>query len=130
MSTSLETRVPFLDPDVISVASRIPLQFNIVNKNGKLPLREILKKYVPQDLTERPKSGFAIPIGEWLRGPLREWAEDLLSKDFIEEQGILNFEPIQKVWKEHLSGKHDWTPKIWGVLMFQAWYKEYQINKN
>tara|TARA_B100000282_G_scaffold200084_1_gene146419 strand:+ start:5980 stop:7944 length:1965 start_codon:yes stop_codon:yes gene_type:complete len=130
MSTSLETRVPFLDPDVISVASRIPLQFNIVNKNGKLPLREILKKYVPQDLTERPKSGFAIPIGEWLRGPLREWAEDLLSKDFIENQGLLNFEPIQKVWKEHLSGKHDWTPKIWGVLMFQAWYKEYQINKN
>ena len=130
MSISLETRVPFLDPDVISVASRMPIKFNISKRKGKLPLRNILKKYVPQNLTERSKSGFAIPIGEWLRGPLKEWAEDLIRKDFIEEQGFLNYEPIKTVWDEHLSGKHDWTPKIWGVLMFQAWYKEYQIKKD
>ena len=130
MSISLETRVPFLDPDVISVASRLPIKFNISNRKGKLPLRNILKKYVPQNLTERSKSGFAIPIGEWLKGPLKEWAEDLIRQDFIEEQGLLNYEHIKTVWDEHLSGKHDWTPKIWGVLMFQAWYKEYQIKKD
>ena len=130
MSISLETRVPFLDPDVISVASRLPIKFNISNRKGKLPLRNILKKYVPQNLTERSKSGFAIPIGEWLRGPLKEWAEDLIRKDLIEEQGLLRYEPIKKVWDEHLSGKYDWTPKIWGVLMFQAWYKEYQIKND
>ena len=94
MSISLETRVPFLDPDVISVASRMPIKFNISKRKGKLPLRNILKKYVPQNLTERSKSGFAIPIGEWLRGPLKEWAEDLIRKDFIEEQGFLNLSLI------------------------------------
>ncbi len=124
MFASLETRVPFLDTDVMKVAAKTPLNMKIKNRTGKLPLRRLLEKYVPKDLFERPKSGFAIPIGVWLRGPLRGWAESLLDPSLIDKRGLLNNEPIQEMWKEHLSGKFDWTPKLWGVLMFQAWLNE------
>ena len=115
MFASLETRVPFLDTDVMKVAAKTPLNMKIKNRTGKLPLRRLLEKYVPKDLFERPKSGFAIPIGVWLRGPLRGWAESLLDPSLIDKRGLLNNEPIQEMWKEHLSGKFDWTPKLWGV---------------
>jgi asparagine synthase (glutamine-hydrolysing) len=124
MSVSLETRVPFLDTEVIETAARIPMHMKIQNKEGKLPLRAILSKYVPDNLIDRPKSGFAIPIGEWLRGPLRIWAESLLDESSMNQRGLLNFQPINNMWLEHLSGKRDWTSKLWGILMFQAWLQE------
>ena len=124
MSTSLETRVPFLDLDVINTATRIPLAFNIDGSKGKLPLRSILNKYVPSELIDRPKSGFAIPIGAWLKGSLREWAESLLNENSIKNDGLLNYNQVRKLWDQHLSGKSDLTPQIWSILMFQSWLKE------
>ena len=121
MSVSLETRAPFLDKNVISDAWRLPLSFKIKSGEGKWLLKEILYKYVPKKMLDRPKAGFALPIGDWLRGPLMKWAEDLLDKQTIDEQGYLNSDNVEKIWKQHLSGKYDWTAKLWTVLMFQAW---------
>ena len=124
MSTSLETRVPFLDIEVIKVAARIPIDQNISGRLGKLPLRNLLAKYVPSKLIDRPKAGFAIPIGSWLGGPLRDWAESLIDERIIKEAGLLNYDPIKKTWDDHLSGKADFTPRIWNVLMLQSWLKD------
>ena len=93
----------------------------IKNGQGKWVLRQVLNKYVPQNLFDRPKSGFAIPIGAWLRGPLRDWAESLLSNERFIEDGIFNIEAINNEWKEHLSGHKDNSKKLWVILMFQAW---------
>ena len=93
----------------------------IRNGQGKWALRQVLYKYVPRQLIERPKAGFAIPLGKWLRGPLRDWAESLLDERRLQCEGYLKPEPIRRVWQEHLSGRHDWTPRLWCVLMFQAW---------
>jgi len=128
MSVSLETRVPFLDHRVVELSSRIPMNMKIRNNEGKWILRELLYKYVPKKLIDRPKAGFAIPIGEWIRGPLKGWAEDLLIPEKIVSQGYFHSEPIQKMWKEHLSGDYDWTPRLWGILMFQSWLEETSIN--
>ena len=84
---------------------------------------QILYKYVPQELIERPKQGFGVPLGEWLRGPLREWAEDLLSEDGLRREGYFNPAPIRSRWREHLTGAHNWEESLWGVLMFQTWLK-------
>jgi len=124
MSTSLETRVPFLDIEVIKVAARIPIDQNISGRLGKLPLRNLLAKYVPSKLIDRPKAGFAIPIGSWLGGPLRDWAESLIDERIIKEAGLLNYDTIKKTWDDHLSGKADFTPRIWNVLMLQSWLKD------
>ena len=124
MSVSLETRAPFLDIEFIETAARVPMHMKIHNKKGKIPLRAILSKYVPDHLIDRPKSGFSIPIGEWLRGPLRTWAESLLDESSINNRGLLNFEPINNMWLEHLSGERDWTPRLWGILMLQTWLLE------
>lgn len=124
MAVSLETRVPMLDIGVIETAARIPLQMKIRDQKGKIPLRAILSKYVPDHLIDRPKAGFSIPIGDWLRGPLRNWAESLLDEAAIQKRGLLNFAPIKEMWLEHISGKQDWTPKLWGILMLQAWLDE------
>jgi asparagine synthase (glutamine-hydrolysing) len=121
MAISLETRVPFLDHRVAELAWRLPLSMKIRGTEGKWALRQVLYKYVPRELIERPKAGFGIPVGEWLRGPLREWAESLLAEDRIRREGYLQAAPIRKVWAEHLSGGRDWTHRIWSVLMFQAW---------
>ncbi|MBY6016079.1 asparagine synthase (glutamine-hydrolyzing) [Qipengyuania gaetbuli] len=121
MGVSLETRVPFLDPAVILAAARLPTSIKIRNGQGKWPLRQILNRYVPRELIERPKTGFSLPIGEWLRGPLRSWAEDLLTPEALERDGLIDPEPIQAAWKEHLSGRSDWSHKLWIILMFQAW---------
>jgi asparagine synthase (glutamine-hydrolysing) len=121
MAVSLETRVPFLDHRVVEFAWQLPQHFKIRNGQGKWILRQVLYRYVPKSLIERPKAGFGIPVGAWLRGPLRAWAEDLLDPRRLGDQGYLDPKPIHAVWQEHLSGRHDHTPKLWTILMFQAW---------
>jgi asparagine synthase (glutamine-hydrolysing) len=122
MGVSLETRVPFLDPDVIALSTRLPMDMKIRDGQGKWALRQVLYKHVPRDIIERPKAGFAIPLGAWLRGPLRDWAEELLDTKRLAEDGIFNPGIIRRTWEEHLSGRRDWTTRLWAILMFQAWY--------
>jgi asparagine synthase (glutamine-hydrolysing) len=121
MATSLETRVPFLDHRVVELAWRLPLEMKVNGNVGKCILREMLACYVPQKMIDRPKAGFSIPIGQWLRGPLRGWAEGLLSEQRLEDGGYFKADSIRRVWADHLSGRRDQTAKLWTVLMFQAW---------
>lgn len=121
MRVSLETRVPLLDHRVIELAWRLPLQMSIRHGQGKWALRQVLYKYVPRELIERPKMGFGIPIGSWLRDSLRPWAEDLLDERRMFQEGYFNPAPIRQMWTQHLSGRCDWTVRLWSVLMFQAW---------
>jgi len=127
MAASLETRVPLLDHRVVEQAWRTPLAFKVRDGQGKWALRQILYRYVPKALIERPKAGFAIPIGAWLRGPLRDWAESLLSVQALAEQPTLDIAVIRTRWAEHLAGTHDRTASLWGVLMFQAWSREWHV---
>jgi asparagine synthase (glutamine-hydrolysing) len=127
MGVSLETRVPILDHRVVEYAWRLPLEMKVQNRQGKRILREVLYKYVPKSLIERPKTGFAIPLDTWLRGPLRDWAESLLDKRRMKEEGLLNIELIHNKWAEHLSGKKNRQHEIWDILMFQAWKKQYKL---
>jgi len=123
MGVSLETRIPFLDPEVMKVAWQLPLDMKIRNGQGKWILQKLLHLYVPASLTQRPKSGFAPPIGDWLRGPLREWASDLLATDTLTQQGILNPVPIETALKQHLSGRANHTTQLWNLLMLQSWIR-------
>lgn len=125
MANSLETRVPFLDHRVVEFALSLPLNLKIRNGKGKWILREVLYKYVPKELIERPKMGFGIPLDSWLRGPLKDWAKDLLSYQNLDKHGLLNNEIIHKKLDEHFSGNKNWHYHIWDVLMFQAWYNKY-----
>lgn len=121
MAVSLETRVPFLDHRVIETAWQLPLHMKIRSGTGKWALRQVLYKYVPQELIERPKAGFAMPIGQWLRGPLKDWAEELLSSTRLEHDGFFHPAPIRQKWTEHLAGRADNTASLWTILMFQSW---------
>lgn len=121
MSVSLETRVPFLDHRVAAVAARIPANLKIRGSKGKYLLRKLLYREVPESLFERPKAGFAIPVGEWIRGPLREWAESLLDAHKLREQGYFDPVPIRRRWQQHLDRDRDGSEALWSVLMFQAW---------
>ena len=121
MGISLETRVPFLDHRVVELAWRMPLNMKIRNNQGKWALRQVLYKYVPKKMIERPKTGFGVPTGDWLRGPLLEWAESLLGESRLRQEGYFNSVPIRQKWEEHKSGKRNWTQSIWAILMFQAW---------
>ncbi len=123
MAISLETRAPFLDPDVFDLSARLPVNMKIRNGHGKWALRQVLYNYVPHNIIDRPKSGFTIPIGFWLRGPLRDWAEDLLSQESLSNHGLLNNVIIRKTWKDHSLGYKDWTNPLWSILMFQEWHR-------
>ncbi len=121
MAASLESRIPMLDPGVVELAWRIPRSLKIRRGTGKWCLREVLHRHVPAELVERPKMGFGVPIDAWLRGPLREWAGDLLSEDRIRHDGYLKPEPVREAWNRHLSGAGAQHYPLWDVLMFQAW---------
>ena len=125
MGVSLETRTPFLDPDVIALAARLPMAMKIRDGQGKWALRQVLYQHVPREMIERPKVGFAIPIGIWLRGPLRDWAEELLSPERLAKDGFFDPEIIRQTWAEHPSGRRDWSARIWTILMFQAWHAQW-----
>ena len=123
MAVSLESRIPFLDHHVFAFSSSLPLSYKINKGTSKWILREILKKYIPENLINRPKMGFGIPLEAWLRGPLKEWADDLLDEKVIIESGMLNPKVVRQKWEEHISGKRNWHYQLWAILMFQAWYK-------
>lgn len=121
MAVSLESRVPLLDPELFSFAWSLDPKLKIRNGKGKYLLRQVLNRYVPEKLIDRPKMGFGVPIGDWLRGPLRDWAEDLLRPSKLGQDGVLLPNPIAEKWQEHLSGRRNWQHHLWPVLMFQAW---------
>ncbi|OGO95747.1 MAG: asparagine synthase (glutamine-hydrolyzing) [Coxiella sp. RIFCSPHIGHO2_12_FULL_44_14] len=125
MAVSLEARVPLLDHRVIEWAASLPYSIKIRHGQKKWLLRQLLQSYIPEEWMHRPKQGFAVPIGEWLRGPLREWAEDLLSEYRLQSASILYARPIRERWQQHLSGRYEWGYSLWGVLMFQAWHQKW-----
>ena len=124
MSTSLETRAPFLDIRVIKEAWGIPLNEKIKKKSGKLPLKNILSKYLPSELIDRPKQGFGVPIDSWLRTSLKDWAEDLLDQKKIENGLYFDSKAVRKIWQDHLTGKRNWQYPLWNILMLQSWIED------
>jgi asparagine synthase (glutamine-hydrolysing) len=122
MSVSLESRIPMLDHNLIEFVWSMPDELRMNQSQSKWALKTILAKNIPQNLWDRPKKGFGIPINEWLRGPLKEWAHDLLTSNKIREDGYFNNQLIESLWSQHLSGSNDWGPQLWDVLMFQSWY--------
>lgn len=121
MAVGLETRIPFLDPELLEFAWSLPLSYRVGARTGKRVLREVLYRYVPRPLVDRPKAGFAVPLASWLRGELRPWAEELLDAKRLEREGVFRAAPIRALWEAHLSGRERWHAELWCVLMFQAW---------
>ena len=121
MAVSLETRAPFLDPRLFEFAWRMPLEWRISGNAGKVLLREALRELVPDQIVDRPKQGFGIPVGSWLKGPLRGWAESLLDERRLRQEGYLSSGPIRRKWAEHLAGTHNRQSEIWAAIVFQEW---------
>ena len=122
MGISLEARTPLLDHRVVEFAWSLPHSFKVQGRTGKRILQDLLARYVPRELFVRPKVGFGIPIGEWLRGPLRDWAEHLLDEHRLKREGFFHPQPVRQKWEEHLRGRADWGFLLWDILMFQAWF--------
>ena len=121
MAVALEVRVPLLDHRVVELSWRLPQRFKLRGGTGKWLLRQIAYKYVPKKVLERPKMGFGVPIDQWLKGPLKDWAWDLLSPAALEREGLLRPAPIARTWAEHQSGARNRQHLLWNVLMFEAW---------
>ena len=128
MGVSLETRVPFLDHRIVQFALSLPMKWKIREGKGKWVLRKLLSKYLPQDLIDRPKMGFGVPIDYWLRGELKDWARDLMNPEKLKNEGFLESDLIQIKLSEHISGKRNWQYQLWSILMFQAWLEKNEIN--
>lgn len=126
MGVSLEARTPLLDHRVVEFSWSLPHEFQVQGRVGKRILRDVLARYVPRELFERPKVGFGIPIGEWLRGPLRPWAEDLIDERRLKREGFFHPQPIRQKWLEHVGGKTDWSYHLWDVIVFQLWLARQQ----
>lgn len=124
MSVGLEARVPFLDHRVIEFAWTLPSHLKQGKRGGKHILKQVLDRYIPREMMERPKQGFGLPVGDWLRSELKDWAGDLLSPELIGQQGYFEPKRVETMWKEHLTGKRNWQFQLWDVLMFQAWLVE------
>lgn len=126
MSVALETRLPFLDPDLFALAWSLPLDYRRANGEGKRVLKAVLERYLPAELVRRPKMGFSIPIGRWLTGPLRDWAEELLDERRLRTEGFFDVAAVRSAWERHLSRESAWSHEIWIVLQFQAWYESFR----
>ena len=125
MAVSLEVRSPFLDYHVVEQAWQLPMALKMQGANKKIILKKILSEYVPSILFERPKMGFGVPMGDWLRGSLRDWAETLLSQEALEKTSVFHADIVQRYWQEHLSGQQNWQYPLWTLLMFQEWSQRY-----
>jgi len=127
MSTSLETRLPYLDHEIVEYSWRLPPTMKIRGHHGKWILRRILEKHFPQGFFERAKTGFSFPLATWLRGPLKDWAESLLCEGSLNRYGFIAPGPVREKWIEHLEGKRDWSPQIWAILIFQSWFEKIRL---
>ena len=127
MAASLETRAPLLNHDIVRFAWGLPSRFKIRDGKGKQVLRAVLDRHVPRSLMDRPKQGFEPPLADWLRGPLRDWAQSLIASDRLEDGGFLDPEPIRAVWEEHLKGQRNWHFELWNVLMLQSWREAWKL---
>ncbi len=128
MSTSLETRAPLLDHSLSEFAWRTPIEWRVDKFGGKKILREVLYEHVPRKLIDRPKQGFGMPVNEWLRGPLKEWAMNLLDKNNLPDEGMINGKIVRKIWNEHINGSRNWENRLWPILMWQQWSKYRSIS--
>ena len=126
MAVSLETRVPYLDHNLVEFIMSLPLEMKIRNGSSKWILRQVLYRHVPQHLIERPKMGFAVPVGDWIKAPLREWAEALISQKRLKQEGYFNSQAVIEMWQQHLSRRFNHTHELWNILMFQSWLKAWE----